>query len=263
MSVPSALMYHALYGTPQEYEALEVDERPYALSRDMFAAHLQSLLDEGILVVDPTKLPFEAGGDPGVLITFDDGHVSNARIATDLLAAKGARAIFFLTAGHIGARRSACSWADVRQMQQAGMVIGAHGYSHRFISQLDAGEAKSELVNSKREIEQRLGTAVVQMSFPGGMYGKRDIELAAAAGYRVCHTSDIALDVADGLEGLTIVPRLAVRHSDKARKVLAWVRQDTLELSRLRLTSWAKRTIRQALGPNFYHKAYQWRARRR
>ena len=100
MSHATALMYHALYDCQDEWDALEYDERPYAVSVSDFNQQLDALENAGISILDPEIILKERHfGDQngGVILTFDDGHNSFYRYAYRILKNRGYRAIFFIT----------------------------------------------------------------------------------------------------------------------------------------------------------------------
>ena len=98
--------------------------------------------------------PLQRFGQMG--LTFDDGHVSNLK-AVDALAQRDFTAEFFVnpatvgTQGHLG-------WAELREMAAAGMSIQSHGFHHRYLDMLSPQDVMTELVDSRREIEDRLLT---------------------------------------------------------------------------------------------------------
>lgn len=101
------IRHHRVYG---------VDERPLyrlGVGEDVLRAQLALLARHGLVPVTVSQgLARLAGGEPGrtVAMSFDDGYADNARRALPLLAAAGARATFFLTAGLIEERRA--PWWD-------------------------------------------------------------------------------------------------------------------------------------------------------
>jgi len=75
-------------------------------------------------------------------------------------------------------------WNQVREMTAVGVEIGSHGCSHRIMTRLKAEEAEQELVQSKAEIEQRIGRQVPHFAFPNGNFNRDLLALAWKAGYR-------------------------------------------------------------------------------
>ena len=80
-------------------------------------------------------------------ITFDDGDVSNIEVALPMLLERGMVAEFFITSDFID-QPGMLSSKDVRSLADAGMGIGAHGKSHRFLEDLDQEDLEVELEDS-------------------------------------------------------------------------------------------------------------------
>ena len=81
-------------------------------------------------------------------------------------------------------RRYFLDWDQVREMAAGGFEIGSHGCSHRIMTRLSSQEAYRELVQSKAEIETRVGQRVVHFAFPNEDASPALVGLAARAGYR-------------------------------------------------------------------------------
>jgi peptidoglycan/xylan/chitin deacetylase (PgdA/CDA1 family) len=129
------------------------------------AAHL---LDAG------KSLPARA-----VVITFDDGYLNNLENALPLLKEFGFRAVLFVVTEAMGrdnfwhdpaseTRIPMLSWAQAKELQDAGWEIGSHTLSHPRLSKLSADDVRKELVESRDEIERRLGKRPVTFANPYG-----------------------------------------------------------------------------------------------
>ena len=86
------------------------------------------------------------------------------------------------------------TWEQVRQLadSNAGLTIGSHGHSHQRLARLDDDSQRSDLAESKRILEARLGREVAALAYPYGWPGTYTAEtkaLAAGAGYRLAFAS--------------------------------------------------------------------------
>lgn len=183
------LMYHGLHDGrdgPGHY-----DPR-YSVTPGMFRAQLECLRQfnlAGWLPVAGEALVAIDRADAGngycnpVLITFDDGDVSFIDTALPMLEELGLGAVFFVTRDFVG-KPGMISKSELRRLSEAGMVIGSHGVSHRFLNTLSPSALEFELTHSRDFLEQVTGREVALLSLPGGRGGKREIEMAASAGYR-------------------------------------------------------------------------------
>ncbi|GIX04101.1 MAG: polysaccharide deacetylase [Planctomycetaceae bacterium] len=60
------------------------------------------------------------------------------------------------------------TWPMLREMQQAGMEIGAHTVTHPVLSRLPLEQQEDEIQQSRQRIEQQLGRRVRAFSYPVG-----------------------------------------------------------------------------------------------
>ena len=88
------------------YHAVEPGQGSLFVDPELFAAHLDCIVESGVRVTTVSALgaALRAGSleDRTVAITFDDGLASVARVAGPLLAARGLVATVFCVAGHLG-----------------------------------------------------------------------------------------------------------------------------------------------------------------
>jgi peptidoglycan/xylan/chitin deacetylase (PgdA/CDA1 family) len=67
------------------------------------------------------------------------------------------------------------------------MDIGAHTVSHPILASLDEGEARAEIILSKRQLEDITGSPVELFAYPNGKpsidYRARDVALVRQAGF--------------------------------------------------------------------------------
>lgn len=80
-------------------------------------------------------------------------------------------------------------WEEAREMKGAGMVIGSHTQTHRILGQLSPEQQRWELEQSKRVIEERIGSSVSALAYPVGTRGAFDgttEEIARSLGYTMC-----------------------------------------------------------------------------
>ena len=110
------IMYHALYETDAELAAMPDEEQPYAVSVNSFKAQLDHIEAAGRKIVNPAEL--KSAFQPGVLLTFDDGHeLSPLRAAN--LAERNLSAIFFITPQLVESRSDFCEWSQLKTIRHA------------------------------------------------------------------------------------------------------------------------------------------------
>lgn len=209
-----ALMYHGIHES--RTDPGRFDPR-YSLTPAQFAAQMQTLRKLHLAGWSPVagealEAPEAAPGEHMVLITFDDGDVSNLEQALPILQESGLTAVFFITRNFVG-QRGMISRAGVRELAESGMVIGSHGLSHQFLNTLSPNTLAIELASSRDFLQQLTGRPVSLLSLPGGRGGQREIEAAHAAGYRSVLGSRPGNNLATPAGGL--IDRVVIsRHTD-------------------------------------------------
>jgi peptidoglycan/xylan/chitin deacetylase (PgdA/CDA1 family) len=194
--VLAVLGYHKIGPAPGGWETWSY------VPEETFAGHLRHLREAGWEVIDlptflrglvtPQALPPRAA-----LLTFDDGYRSNLTAAVPWLRLFGYPAVLFVPTDFIGGRNTfdagvepeeeICTWADLRELERAGVAVQSHGRSHRTLSDLGPEEREAEIVRSRAVLEGRLGRPVEVFCYPYGDGGRDPGEVRRvlrAAGYR-------------------------------------------------------------------------------
>ncbi len=178
------LMYHGLHA---DAHARGRFDPVYSIDPDDFARQLDWLLAHGYRSVPLARAESWPGALRSdrreVVITFDDGDVSNVEVALPLLQARGMTAEFFITTDYIG-QAGMLSAADVRRLADADMGVGSHGRSHAFLEDLSPDALWAELRDSRRRLQDIIGREVTTLALPGGRGRERERRAALAAGYR-------------------------------------------------------------------------------
>lgn len=124
-----------------------------------------------------------------LLVTFDDGDITNFKYAYPMLKEMRLKAYFFIIAKRVGAN-GYMNWQQIKELSNAGMVIGSHGMTHRILTELTDRELDYELRASKKLLEENLGRAIDYFSIPRGFYNRRVIDEAKEVGYKAIFTSN-------------------------------------------------------------------------
>lgn len=164
--------------------------------RKRFADQMDELLRWAKpFAVDRINIPPDSNHCAG--ITFDDGFVSVNKNALPELRKRNIPATLFVPAQCLGQRPP---WLSDTENSDAGefiltadqlktfkedalFSIGSHCLTHRNIKLLDDSEAKKEIFESKKILEDILKMEVKTLSFPHGAFTDRDVELSKQAGY--------------------------------------------------------------------------------
>lgn len=191
-------MYHRVISARCPVPGGDPDEARYGVALDAFEWQLDRLLRlqrTGVSVrrvVDHLAAGREVPSD-WVAITFDDGNASDHAHATPMLSARGFEATFFVCGCRIdaegGLRREM-----VREMVAAGMHIGAHGMTHRFLTELDASDEREELSRSRDLLEEIVDAPIDHFAPPGGRFNARTLNALERSSYRAVCTSEFGFN---------------------------------------------------------------------
>jgi peptidoglycan/xylan/chitin deacetylase (PgdA/CDA1 family) len=181
------------------YHRVSDDPDPLAISPRRFVAQMDLLSAEGYRVVDVIEAArLLADGHPlerVVALSFDDGYRDVAEHALPALEQRGFRATVFVATGVIDGTAAftwyerqppVLSWSDITALDAGSAVtFEAHTITHPNLVALAPEAAELEIAGSKRALEQRLGRAVEGFCYPAGLFGERERQLVARAGFKV------------------------------------------------------------------------------
>lgn len=110
------------------------------------------------------------------------------------------------------------SWDDLRSLDRNLITVGSHTLSHPILTTLSTEEIESEILESRRCLEEKLERKVDFFCYPNGSYDKRAHQLVQKT-YRAAVTTESG--VIDGSQGLDVhrLPRIA---SAESAALTAW-----------------------------------------
>jgi len=179
------LVYHSIapHHAGQSTDQRELDVDPAVFHAQMSyiaqAKHpvvsLSSLVDaiEGRVTLPPRS----------VVITFDDGWQNQYEDALRVLKQYRFTATFFVYTRAIGNGPAFMTWDELREMQSAGMTIGAHSRTHPEMTKKGVSLA-SEIEGSREDIQKNLGTTPDLFAYPYGDWDDRVASAVRAAGFK-------------------------------------------------------------------------------
>lgn len=187
------LMYHDVL-PKRTKEALWYDSTTEEFRRD-----IDRLTDWGATFVSTDEIRLALTEDRplpprSVAITFDDNYRGFYENAWPLLKARRIPVTMYVHTDYVGSSqgRQKMTWETLQELVKSDLFsVGSHTQSHPAdFSKLTADEQKRELVRSRALLEEKLGVAVRQVSWPNGRHSPVSIQLAKEAGY----TSAVAMD---------------------------------------------------------------------
>lgn len=177
------LMYHGLHAQVSDrgrYDSV------YSVRPEDFARQLDWLVQNEWRSMRLDQWDSDPGADTSerqVVISFDDGDISNLETALPLLLERAMVAEFFITSDFVG-QAGMLAEPDIRTLADAGMGVQSHGQTHRFLEDLDSDAMIDELTESARRLQALSGTPVTAIALPGGRGGERERLAALRLGYR-------------------------------------------------------------------------------
>jgi peptidoglycan/xylan/chitin deacetylase (PgdA/CDA1 family) len=229
------LLYHELRPSRSEYS--------YVVETEQFEKQVDLFLE------------LRKRHPPGLFpeITFDDGHVSNFEFALPILQSRAINAWFFITTGWTGQRPGYMGWQELRELQQAGQQIGAHGWSHALLTHCDPSQLHKELVESRLTLEDKLGVPVTAMSLPGGRSNQRVLDACLEGGYTKVFTS---VPKPEPQPTGTTIGRLNIRGDMTLEWIAKLFEPESGVLSGLKRQHHIKATAKTLLGDRLYEKLW-------
>jgi peptidoglycan/xylan/chitin deacetylase (PgdA/CDA1 family) len=166
--------------------------------------HFSKLLDDfkrnslhSISLSEAVRTKAEVGSR--YVITFDDGYEGNLIYAAPKMREAGFTAIVFLVANRLGQRNEWDLGLDntmerlmdrtqVQEWLSLGFEIGAHTLTHPWLTTIPIPEAKNEIADSKKKLEDLFGVLIKHFCYPYGDFNDAVVDLVRQAGFETACT---------------------------------------------------------------------------
>jgi peptidoglycan/xylan/chitin deacetylase (PgdA/CDA1 family) len=228
---------------------------PMVITPELFDTHLTALTAAGYETVSLAQLmAFAEWGEPlpdkPLLITFDDGYLSNYELAFPLLQAHGMKAVIFAI-GHSAGRgtykdtgipiRPRFSWEQARAMEASGLVeVQSHSYDMHQSEDIegDSPAFRPDMLRRPWETEDeyiaaltadwqqmRQHAVIIAVAYPHGRGSPLSDAVLQSLGIRATFTTRPGVNaVAAGLpQGLMSMDRFTVPGGTGAAELLEMI----------------------------------------
>lgn len=183
------LLYHNLV------KNIEGENTVVNITPEKFRLHMTALKEEGFEAItyddyyDYIKNDAPLPEKP-VIITFDDGYLSNYELAYPILKDLDVKATIFIVTSTVGVYSEQevsfphFTWSQAKEMEESGIIdIQSHSHTHSDMTIIDLNDAVRELRLSKYLIETNLDKECRYFAYPYGAHNELHLRLAREAGY--------------------------------------------------------------------------------
>jgi len=237
-----AYMFHAI----GELESDDWADPHYSYSTDKFKEFLNSVKS-----IVSLQFAIEHKLKEAVVVTFDDGHISNYYAAKYIHYKGIGSADFFINPDLVG-KPYYMNWQQISELCGWGMSIQSHGLDHQYFPDCDDQELMRQLKESKRLIEENINQSISILAPPGGRFDKRTSKLASELGYR-CIANSKPGWVSD--VSRYHVPRLAVLKNYSVQDLVSAQKPVSLLVIKLKVKYAILKVVKMLLGNRNYDKA--------
>jgi peptidoglycan/xylan/chitin deacetylase (PgdA/CDA1 family) len=173
-------------------------DRSYIVSPKTLAAQLAALDHAGYHPVTGQALVAHVAlGKPlprkPVLLTFDDASAGQYSRAFPVLRRHHFKATFFIMTVVLG-KPGWLTRGQVRELDRAGMTIGAHTWDHKPVPQYTGSDWQTEITAPTRDLERLVGHRIRLFAYPYGLHESQAIEHLWSAGLRAAFQLGERLD---------------------------------------------------------------------
>jgi len=215
------LMYHVV-SAPQP----GVPNTELYVDAARFAAEVRALQRAGFhgVTLDQAFAAWRRGAPiphRPIVLSFDDGYVSDYTHAAPALHAAGWPGVLNLELNDLHGKGSLKAW-EVRRMLAQGWQVASHTITHPDLTLTGGAQLRSELTGSRADIERLFGVTPAFFCYPAGRFDARVVAAVRAAGYEGATTE--LPGVAAASSNPYELPRVRVNGSDTPQAVVDRVR---------------------------------------
>jgi peptidoglycan/xylan/chitin deacetylase (PgdA/CDA1 family) len=148
--------------------------KDYIVPEEQFRAQMKSLHDSGYQTILPDQLfDYLAYGaaipEKSVILTFDDNDLDQYTVAYPEMKKYGFKGVFFIMTVSMNKPRY-MSREQIRELSDAGHVIGSHTWDHKNVKKYEAGDWPVQIEKPSRQLEEITGKKIEYFAYPFGLW---------------------------------------------------------------------------------------------
>jgi len=153
--------------------------KDYIVPEAAFRAQLKMLADSGYQTILPEQLTaYLTTGAPlpakPIMLTFDDTDLDQYTIAAPEMKKYGFKGVFFIMTVSLGRPRY-MTRAQVKELAEAGHVIGSHTWDHQNVKKLKEKDWLTQIDKPTQQLEAITGQPVKYFAYPFGLWNAEAI----------------------------------------------------------------------------------------
>ena len=159
-----------------------------SVSPAKFAAQLDLIQADGYQTVTFNDILTKTLPSKPIILTFDDGYQNFYDNAyTELKKHNMTAVAYIIVNDNSGLYMTP---AEIKEISDNGIEIGSHTLSHPDLSKETIEQARTEIFNSKADLEKITGQTVVSFCYPSGKYNDAVVNEVKSAGYDFAVTTN-------------------------------------------------------------------------
>ncbi len=153
--------------------------KDYIVKPEEFRAQMKMLADSGYNTILPDQLyNYLVYGDKlpekPVMLTFDDTKLDQYTVALPELKKYGFKGVFFIMTVSLG-RPNYMSRDQVKEMSDAGHVIGSHTYDHQNVKKYQEDDWITQIEKPTKTLMEITGKEIKYFAYPFGLWNREAI----------------------------------------------------------------------------------------
>jgi peptidoglycan/xylan/chitin deacetylase (PgdA/CDA1 family) len=167
--------------------------KDYIVEIQNFKDQVKMLADSGYHSVLPDQLyAYLNTGAPlpakPIMFTFDDTDMDQFTIAAPTLKKYGFKAVYFIMTVSIGKKGKFVDYMtseQIKQLSDAGNVIGSHTYDHKNFKKYQGKDWEEQLDKPTKRLEEITGKKMTEFAYPFGLWNTAGFPELKKRGFRM------------------------------------------------------------------------------